>query len=52
MYSTYLQVLDDGRITDSQSRTVDFTNTILIMTSNIGSADILEYSLMATLRLN
>lgn len=33
-----LQVLDDGRITDSQGRTVDFKNTILIMTSNIGSA--------------
>ena len=38
MYSMYyLQVLDDGRITDSQGRTVDFKNTILIMTSNIGS---------------
>ena len=33
-----LQVLDDGRITDSQGRTVDFKNTILILTSNIGSA--------------
>ena len=38
MYSMFcLQVLDDGRITDSQGRTVDFKNTILIMTSNIGS---------------
>ena len=37
-----LQVLDDGRITDSQGRTVDFKNTILIMTSNIGSAYLLE----------
>ena len=43
MYSMYrLQVLDDGRITDSQGRTVDFKNTILIMTSNIGSSHLLE----------
>lgn len=42
VFNVLLQVLDDGRITDSQGRTVDFTNTILIMTSNIGSADILE----------
>ena len=37
-----LQVLDDGRITDSQGRTVDFKNTILIMTSNIGASYLLE----------
>jgi len=37
-----LQVLDDGRLTDSQGRTVDFKNTVLIMTSNIGSPQILE----------
>ena len=37
-----LQVLDDGHITDSQGRTVDFKNTILIMTSNIGSQYLLE----------
>lgn len=37
-----LQVLDDGRLTDSQGRTVDFTNTVVIFTSNIGSADILD----------
>ena len=37
-----LQVLDDGRITDSQGRTVDFKNTILIMTSNIGSPYLLD----------
>jgi ATP-dependent Clp protease ATP-binding subunit ClpB len=37
-----LQVLDDGRITDSQGRTVDFKNTIIILTSNIGSNHILE----------
>ena len=42
VFNVLLQVLDDGRITDSQGRTVDFTNTILIMTSNIGSTDILE----------
>ena len=38
----FLQVLDDGRITDSQGRTVDFKNTILIMTSNIGSSYLLD----------
>ena len=37
-----LQVLDDGRITDSQGRTVDFKNTIIIMTSNIGSQYLLD----------
>ena len=37
-----LQVLDDGRITDSQGRTVDFKNTIIILTSNIGSQYLLE----------
>ncbi|NLJ65001.1 MAG: ATP-dependent chaperone ClpB [Christensenellaceae bacterium] len=42
VFNVLLQVLDDGRITDSQGRTVDFANTILIMTSNIGSTDILE----------
>ena len=40
VFNVLLQVLDDGRITDSQGRTVDFKNTILIMTSNIGGADI------------
>ena len=42
VFNVLLQVLDDGRITDSQGRTVDFKNTILIMTSNIGSAWLLE----------
>ena len=42
VFNVLLQVLDDGRITDSQGRTVDFKNTILIMTSNIGSQYILE----------
>ncbi len=42
VFNVLLQVLDDGRITDSQGRTVDFKNTILIMTSNIGSEHLLE----------
>ena len=42
VFNVLLQVLDDGRITDSQGRTVDFKNTILIMTSNIGSAYLLD----------
>lgn len=39
-----LQVLDDGRLTDNQGRTIDFTNTLLVFTSNIGSSDILDIS--------
>ena len=42
VFNVLLQVLDDGRITDSQGRTVDFKNTILIMTSNIGATYLLE----------
>ena len=42
VFNILLQVLDDGRITDSQGRTVDFKNTIIILTSNIGSSYILE----------
>lgn len=42
MFNILLQVLDDGRITDSQGRTVDFKNTILILTSNLGSQYLLE----------
>ena len=42
VFNVLLQVLDDGRITDSQGRTVDFKNTILIMTSNLGSEYLLE----------
>ena len=42
VFNVLLQVLDDGRITDSQGRTVDFKNTILIMTSNLGSEYILD----------
>jgi ATP-dependent Clp protease ATP-binding subunit ClpB len=44
VFNALLQVLDDGRITDGQGRTVDFRNTVLIMTSNIGSAAIQEVS--------
>ena len=44
VFNTMLQILDDGRLTDGQGRTVDFRNTILIMTSNIGSTQILESS--------
>ena len=42
VFNVLLQVLDDGRVTDSQGRTVDFKNTILIMTSNIGASYLLE----------
>ena len=43
VFNILLQVLDDGRLTDSQGRLVDFKNTIIIMTSNIGSQDIVSY---------
>jgi ATP-dependent Clp protease ATP-binding subunit ClpB len=43
VFNVLLQVLDDGRLTDGQGRTVDFRNTIIIMTSNIGSFIIQEY---------
>src|SRR5205085_6886179 len=42
VFNVLLQVLDDGRITDGQGRTVDFKNTVIIMTSNIGSQFITE----------
>ena len=42
VFNVMLQVLDDGRVTDGQGRTVDFTNTVLILTSNIGSQSILD----------
>jgi ATP-dependent Clp protease ATP-binding subunit ClpB len=42
VFNVFLQVLDDGRITDGQGRTVDFKNTVIIMTSNIGSQYIME----------
>ena len=50
VFNVLLQVLDDGRITDSQGRTVDFKNTILIMTSNIGSQYLLDEMVMNDLR--
>ena len=43
VFNVLLQVLDDGRLTDGQGRTVDFKNTIIVMTSNIGSQRILQY---------
>jgi ATP-dependent Clp protease ATP-binding subunit ClpB len=42
VFNVLLQLLDDGRLTDSQGRTVDFKNTVVIMTSNIGSAALIE----------
>jgi ATP-dependent Clp protease ATP-binding subunit ClpB len=43
VFNVLLQLLDDGRLTDGQGRTVDFKNTIVIMTSNVGSTRILDY---------
>ena len=42
VFNIFLQIFDDGRVTDGQGRTVDFTNTVIIMTSNIGSQLILS----------
>jgi ATP-dependent Clp protease ATP-binding subunit ClpB len=44
VFNVFLQILDDGRLTDGQGRTVDFRNTVLIMTSNVGSQHIVELS--------
>jgi ATP-dependent Clp protease ATP-binding subunit ClpB len=44
VFNVLLQILDEGRLTDSQGRTVDFRNTVIIMTSNLGSAHILEWA--------
>ncbi|MDQ3756910.1 MAG: ATP-dependent Clp protease ATP-binding subunit [Actinomycetota bacterium] len=44
VFNTLLQILEDGRLTDSQGRTVDFKNTVLIMTSNLGTADLRKAS--------
>ena len=43
VFNALLQVLDDGRLTDGQGRTVSFANTVILMTSNVGSAEILSY---------
>ncbi len=43
VFNVFLQILDDGRLTDGQGRTVDFKNTVVIMTSNVGSHRILDY---------
>lgn len=45
VFNVLLQVLDDGRLTDGQGRTIDFSNTIIIMTSNVGSQKIMDYDL-------
>ncbi len=45
VFNTLLQILEDGRLTDSQGRTVDFKNTVIIMTSNLGTADLRKASL-------
>ena len=50
VFNVFLQVLDDGRLTDGQGRTVDFRNTVIIMTSNIGSQYILDVSEDAVMR--
>ena len=42
VFNTLLQILEDGRLTDAQGRTVDFKNTVIIMTSNLGTADLQE----------
>ncbi|MHA7838656.1 MAG: AAA family ATPase, partial [bacterium] len=47
VFNIFLQVLDDGRLTDGQGRTVDFRNTVLIMTSNIGSQHIVDLGVEA-----
>lgn len=44
IFNVLLQVLDDGRLTDGQGRTIDFSNTIIIMTSNVGSQMIMDYT--------
>jgi ATP-dependent Clp protease ATP-binding subunit ClpB len=50
VFNVFLQLLDDGRLTDGQGRTVDFRNTVVIMTSNIGSQYIMEWTDEATMR--
>jgi len=50
VFNVLLQVLDDGRLTDGQGRTVDFTNVVLIMTSNVGSTHILDAAGEASMR--
>src|SRR5690606_24127011 len=45
VFNTLLQILEDGRLTDAQGRTVDFKNTVIIMTSNLGTRDIRKTSI-------
>lgn len=49
VFNVLLQVLDEGRLTDSKGRTVDFKNTVIIMTSNVGSSFILDYQLKSAI---
>jgi ATP-dependent Clp protease ATP-binding subunit ClpB len=51
VFNILLQVLDDGRLTDGQGRTVDFRNTILIMTSNLGSQFLIDQTNEATMQV-
>ena len=51
MFNILLQVLDDGRLTDGKGRTIDFRNTVIIMTSNLGSAEILQAGAQAKERV-
>src|SRR6478735_2106890 len=50
VFNVLLQLMDDGRLTDGQGRTVDFTNTVLIMTSNVGSEQIASESVDERMR--
>ena len=45
VFNTLLQILEDGRLTDAQGRTVDFKNTLIVMTSNLGTADLRKASI-------
>ena len=46
VFNVLLQILDEGRLTDGQGRTVDFSNTVIIMTSNVGARDIAQTNTM------
>ena len=50
VFNTLLQILEDGRLTDAQGRTVDFKNTVIIMTSNLGTADLRKHRRSASPR--
>merc|ERR1711916_217333 len=52
IFNVLLQVLDDGRLTDGQGRTVDFTNTLIVLTSNLGAESLLEWQLSRNVDLS